>query len=88
VKLTAKATNVLQPASLGGQDFVELVDPTKGAPVLKAYGSADGRKIRVVLPELKGGNFTQVKIDLDHGLIDFTRDPVAARRELAKRTGR
>ncbi len=87
MKLYGKAFGDLQPGHLGGQDVVQLATPP-GEIVLKAYASPDGSRVRIVLPELKGGNFTQVKIDLDNGLLDFTRDPAAARRNLEKATKR
>lgn len=52
--------------------------------ILKAYGSPDGKKIRIVLPELT--NFAQTRIDTDSHYIEFTRDAAAARREIDRRT--
>lgn len=46
--------------------------------VLKAYVSADGRHLRIVLPELE--NFAQARIRLDDHMIDFERDPAAAQK--------
>jgi len=57
--------------------FVDL-----GPFVLKAYASPDGARLRIVLPTLI--NFAQVRIDPEHHLLDFTRDGIAARRELKK----
>lgn len=47
--------------------------------ILKAYVSPDGRKIRIVLPEL--ANFAQTKIEPDKRMLEFTRDARAAQQE-------
>lgn len=60
-------------------DKVEINDAA-GVLVAKVYFSPDGKKLRVVLPTLS--NFAQVKIDIDNHLLDFTRDPQQAKREL------
>jgi hypothetical protein len=57
---------------------LELKDEL-GVLVAKIYFSPDKRKVRFVLPSLK--NFAQVKIDIDHHLVDFTRDTYQALRE-------
>jgi len=65
-------------------EALELKDEA-GVLVAKIYFSPDRRKVRFVLPTLK--NFAQVKIDVDHGLVDFTRSPEQARSELKKPWG-
>ena len=41
--------------------------------IAKVYLSPDQTVLRVVLPELRGGDVARLKVDYAHGLIDFRR---------------
>jgi hypothetical protein len=43
------------------------------AVIMKAYASADGERIRIILPELV--NYTQTVINPDSKMIEFDRNP-------------
>lgn len=66
-----------------GEPYVVLKLESNDAVLLKAYVSPDGKKLRIVLPEL--ANFAQTRIDVDSYYVEFERDSLAARREVKEK---
>ena len=62
-----------------GESFAALLNLSDEV-VLKAYASADGQSVRIVLPELV--SFVQVLIDIDRHWLEFDRHEKNAREKL------